>query len=71
MVIRRLGRAWHEVVEDLLVPDGGQANRSGPDVSLATVQRLGVWLVPQMTQPAGGPAAPSTTVLLVDDIWLE
>jgi hypothetical protein len=63
--------AWHEVVEDLLVPDGGQVNRSGPNVALASVQRVGVWLVPQATQPTGGPTAPSTTVLLVDDLWLE
>lgn len=62
---------WNEVVVDLIVPGAGQANRFGSDVDLASVQRLGVSLVPQATRPAGGPAAPSTTVLLVDDVWLE
>ena len=62
---------WNEVVVDLIAPDAGQANRFGQNVDLASVQRLGVSLVPQATRPDGGSPGPSTTVLLVDDIWLE
>jgi hypothetical protein len=63
--------AWNEVVLDLVAPDGGQVNRFGPDVDLASVQRLGVSLADLTTRADGGPAAPSPTVLLLDDVWLE
>jgi hypothetical protein len=65
--------AWHEIVLDLVdlsndsytnVPDGGT-------IDLASVSALGVQVSAPTAAPAGGPAAPSTATLLVDDIWVE
>jgi hypothetical protein len=65
--------AWHEIIVDLVdlsndsytnVPDGGT-------IDLAAVSALGVQVSAPTTAPAGGPTAPSTATLLVDDIWVE
>jgi hypothetical protein len=55
---------WHELVTDF-TPSGGTP------VVTNNVQKFGIQLVSQSTQPTGGPAVPPATVLTVDDIWLE
>jgi hypothetical protein len=56
--------AWHEVIVDFTVDAGDRAN-------LSYVNQLGVQVLALMTALDGGPAAPSTAVLLVDDISLD
>ncbi len=63
--------AWHEIVMDILAPDGGRPGGSGPDVATASVQRIGMAIVPPTARPVGAPATPPTAALLLDDMWLE
>jgi hypothetical protein len=62
---------FHEFVIDLKdlgndgftnVPDGG---------ALGVIDGIGVQVVAQTSAPAGGPSAPSTATLEVDDIWVQ
>ncbi|HZU85781.1 MAG TPA: hypothetical protein VE987_22805 [Polyangiaceae bacterium] len=63
--------AWHELVLDVVGADSGQPGRSGPDVVTSSIQQFGVSITPASARPSGAPPAPPTTVVLVDDIWLE
>jgi hypothetical protein len=62
---------WHEIVLDLSAPEGGPTGRNGPDVVTGNVQGFGVSVWSATARPAGGPSAPPTTTLLLDDVWLE
>jgi len=62
---------FHEFVIDLKdlandgftnVPDGG---------ALGVVDGIGIQVVAQTSAPTGGPSAPSTATLEVDDIWVQ
>ncbi|MBV9948402.1 MAG: hypothetical protein JOZ69_16240 [Myxococcales bacterium] len=60
-------RLWHETTVDLTPPPAGGGSALDPSV----INGLGAQIVNQSAATAGGPAAPSPTTLLVDDIWLE
>jgi hypothetical protein len=55
---------WHDV--DLPMPGSGAMALALDQVIQITVQ-----LVTPMTAPAAGPAAPVTTTMLVDDVWIQ
>ena len=56
--------AWHDV--NLPIPGAGATPLDMTQVIQITVQ-----LITQMTAPATGPAAPVTTTLLLDDVWIQ
>jgi hypothetical protein len=53
---------WHEIVLDLT---------TAPAVVLADVNKVGVQVHAATTRPPSAPMTPSTTVIYVDDIYLE
>lgn len=53
---------WHEIVLDLT---------AAPAVVLADVNKIGVQVLAATTRPPSAPMMPSTTVVYVDDIYLE
>jgi hypothetical protein len=53
---------WHELILDLT---------TGTPVTLAVVNQLRIQPFVHETAPGGAPAAPATTELYVDDIWVE
>jgi hypothetical protein len=53
---------WHEIVMDLTAT---------PAVVLTDVSRVGVQVIAATTRPPSAPLAPKTTVVYVDDLYLE
>jgi hypothetical protein len=58
--------AWHDV--DLPVPGMGTADQM---LDRTQVIQITVQLITPATAPATGPAAPVTTTLLLDDVWIQ
>jgi hypothetical protein len=53
---------WHEIVLDL---------SAGPPVVLTDVTKVGVQVIAATTRPPSAPLTPSTTVVYVDDLYVE
>ena len=53
---------WHEIVLDLT---------AAPAVVLNDVNKIGIQVLAATTRPPSAPMTPSTTVIYVDDIYLE
>ncbi len=54
--------AWHEIVLDLTAT---------PAVVLDSVNKLGIQVLAQESRPPSAPAAPMTTVVYIDDVYVE
>jgi hypothetical protein len=57
---------WQEIVLDLTANGS-----SGAPLDLTGINQLGLQVLVLGTAPAGGPAAPETTTVYLDDIWAE